>query len=832
MEAANDDPTQMLVELAGKMTPERRGRFLDAACGDDATLRAEVETRLSRRPEPPKPEESAATETEADPFESMAMEALSAPDTPYELDAEALEAETPEDASLIDHCDHKRLDLVARLRVFEMACETVHDHHRRGMLYGGLSPEQVRVTPDGLVRIEPRKTSPIGPSTSPEQVLGEPLTTATDVYGLGYVLYVLLTGRQPYPTTSSDPDALYQAICEQAPERPSLAIARPEPAQPADQAVDHVARARGTTPGKLRRRLAGDLELVVLKALHKEPERRYGSADQLADDLERSLQGLPVRAHEDTEMYRLGKLIGRHPIASVLGSLLLAGMSIALVVTAISLPRVRRERDRSESAYDSAQSAIDGLFTRIHDGHAFDAPPLEPARAELLGGLLHHYENLINLRGDDPTARQTVARARWQIARIARVLGQNEAAAWQYEQAVSLHEELAARTDGSYRDQIALALCLKELGETLLRLPERRGELSAAFEHARALLESVMASHPESEEARRELALVLGHLAEIERAEGRLEESRAAWKQAIELDRALVDEHPHAIDVQAALASAHVGLGRALAESPESREEAMVALGTGIDQRQALVREHPERVDQVYQLALDLDELSSLAQSAGQIEPAITTATHALQHYQQLDRQYPGTIAYQTGLYTTLDRLSRLRSQQREPSAAMELAQQARGILENLVAEHPRQLIFQVDLARSHSLIGRLLRFQGKYDESLQSFQRSVDLLESLPRHEPAEQYELAANLALCISLIGSTPDTPPPDDEAKLSEGDRRRRVLYGNRAMEALQQAVSRGFGDLETMKDDDDLDALRGRPDFKALLKDMANEKVPGP
>jgi len=184
-------------------------------------------------------------------------------------------------------------------------------------------------------------------------------------------------------------------------------------------------------------------------------------------------------------------------------------------------------------------------------------------------------------------------------------------------------------------------------------------------------------------------------------------------------------------------------------------------------------------------------------------------------------------VSYQTTLYLAYDTAGQLRSQQGEIKLALRLAGQSRTVLERLVDQHPKELIFQIHLSRCHGFIGRLLCRSRRFTEALRLVQRAVDLLESLPQLDPANSYQLAVNLALCVSLIGAGPAAAPPDDEAELSPADRLRRQVYGMHAVTALNRAVAGGFASLEVCQSDADLDSLRDRPDFQKLLKQMAEK-----
>ena len=287
-------------------------------------------------------------------------------------------------AAITEWCDAERLSIAARLRRFCDVCAAVQHAHQNLVLHRDLKPGNVFVNRDGQVKlldfgiakllgpglagIEPVATHTahrlMTPAyASPEQVRGEQLTTATDVYALGLVLYDLLVGRRAQRVTSSAPQAVYQAVCERDPIQPSDRVVRPEsntddPADGEPLTPSALAAARGTTPERLRRELRGDLDAIVGMALRKEPERRYGSVALLAADVARWLDGQPVVARRGDEVYRIGKLLRRHRVAATAG----AAVLVAIVVGASAALRqagiAARERDRATAALSRAESAL------------------------------------------------------------------------------------------------------------------------------------------------------------------------------------------------------------------------------------------------------------------------------------------------------------------------------------------------------------------------------------------------------------------------------------------------------------------------------------------
>jgi len=235
------------------------------------------------------------------------------------------------------YCDGQRLSLSERLELFRIVCSAVHYAHQKQVIHRDIKPSNVLITNEGVPRLldfgiakllnpECLQTQlstgewrPMTPEyASPEQVRGEPVTIATDVYSLGVLLYELLTGHRPYQATRISGLELERKVCEEDPEKPSTAVGKTEgnasDGESGDSTISPklVAQARNTKPEDLRRRLRGDLDTILMMALRKEPQRRYASAEELSGDIERHLSGLPVKARQPTLVYRAGKFLRRH----------------------------------------------------------------------------------------------------------------------------------------------------------------------------------------------------------------------------------------------------------------------------------------------------------------------------------------------------------------------------------------------------------------------------------------------------------------------------------------------------------------------------------------
>lgn len=273
---------------------------------------------------------------------------------------------------ITDYCDRMRLSVKERLKIFQKICASVQYAHQNLIIHRDLKPANILVTPGGepklldfgiakLIETDSSDTAvtqtilklrPMTPDyASPEQIKGAPTDTTCDLYALGVVLFELLTGRRPYTLEGMTEQERIQCISEFVPEKPSTVVLQyslvPKGTEQGPT-PESIAKARGSEPRRLARTLRGDLDTIVAKALRKEPERRYASAEQLSGDIERHLRGFPLQARRDNPFYTAKKFIRRHGVlvSSVLGLLLLlTGFSITL---ARSNARLKRTQNISE----------------------------------------------------------------------------------------------------------------------------------------------------------------------------------------------------------------------------------------------------------------------------------------------------------------------------------------------------------------------------------------------------------------------------------------------------------------------------------------------------
>ena len=282
---------------------------------------------------------------------------------------------------ITDYCDRLELSVDDRLELLIQVCEAVHSAHRQLVVHRDLKPSNIMVDRDGAVKLldfgiakmlipDGSDDAPLTQTgahlltpeyASPEQVAGDPIGTSSDVYSLGLVAYRLLTGLSGQPVHTRSPVGIHRAVCQDTPQTPSRAVS-----EDTDGDAENRARRRGgLSAARLSRRLAGDLDVIINKALRKEPDRRYLSAEDLAADFRRHLSKLPVSARGDRFGYQATRFISRHKTAVVTASAAFLALAVSLAVSLSSLGAARRSETRAVAEAESSRQLVDfvvGLF--------------------------------------------------------------------------------------------------------------------------------------------------------------------------------------------------------------------------------------------------------------------------------------------------------------------------------------------------------------------------------------------------------------------------------------------------------------------------------------
>ncbi|GMU84447.1 MAG: hypothetical protein AMXMBFR47_43160 [Planctomycetota bacterium] len=679
------------------------------------------------------------------------------------------------------YCDRRRLPIRERVELIRRVCAAVHHAHRRLIVHRDLKPGNILITPDGSPKLldfgiakilTPDGDAPMATLTeaglrpmtpeyaSPEQVRGEPVGTASDVYSLGVVLYELLVGERPVRLLGTSPAQIVDAVCSQQPARPSTAALRASADDSAVRPLDPEARvvARQTDRRRLARALSGDLDTIVLMALRKEPERRYGSAEALAEDLRRYLVGLPVSARPETAGYRLSKFVRRHRLG-VAASVAAVAALLSLLGALVWQNRIVID-ERNTAQVAEARSNRLRAAAELAEGRArteAKRAATEAAKARQVAGFLQQMLGMIDPRisqdrdttllhemfeSADELADRVLQDQPEVLGEIRYTLGAGYKAIADYRSAErNLRESLRLREAALGPDSIEVMESVNDLGGTLQAMG-RFDEAAEMFERALAIarrqekpdhtaiasltnnigLLAMERGRPDEAEARFREAIAehgragpageveritpLANLALVLKQLGRLDDAEPVYLDVIEKGRAAFGPGSPQVAIYISNYAVLLCEKRDLDAGIERYREALEI------QRKAFKEPHPD-------LAVTLDNLGYALLTAGSAEEAEPLIREAVEMF---DTIHHGADHFDSAV--ALSNLAQVRWKRGSLDDARATMSRAESMLNRLDPSHPAGLGI-------HRARGLMEQDSGNFEAAESAFRRVYDLLVS-----------------------------------------------------------------------------------------------------
>jgi serine/threonine-protein kinase len=727
------------------------------------------------------------------------------------------------------------LELRALLNAFVGVCNTLAYSHARGVVHRDLKGDnillgefgEVLVLDWGLAKVldqtedvvpqPPVEVSddPAWQATLQGQVMGTPAYMApeqasgqadridprTDVYGLGAILYEILTGQPPFAGSST---------------------------------IELLRKVQMEEPVPPRQIWAGvplALEAICLRALVKKPEVRYSSARELAQEVQRWLADEPVHAYAEPWTLQARRWLRRHrPVVAAAGALLVTAV-VALAISTVLIGQRERaaqdarkqadqqrqqaeqQRDRADRNLRLAREAVNQTAAKMVDNPLLKQANFHHLRRELLQAMVPFYEQFVKQQENDPDLKAERGRAWQSLAYLRNEMGEKEKARSDYEQTRSIFAELAAEFPAVPEYRLELAKSHNSLG-ILLDTVGKRAEAETACREALKLETHLVHDFPAVPEYRKHLAISHNSLGVLLQERGSLAEAESAYQEALKLYAQLVHDFPAVPEYRQALAVGHNSLGLLMNQGGK-RVDAENAYRQALKLEAQLVHDFPAVPMYRQGLAIGQTSLGLLLQEVGKHAEAESAYRDAVKLYGQLVQDFPAVPAYRNHLAGTMLGGALLFRHSKKLDQARRLLEEALPHLRAALTADPGNTVYHQSFRDNR---WHLAGIRLELGECAAAAETAGELLQAAV--DPANDvYNAACIFARCVSLA---------ERDSRLAVSQRKERAQgYAGRALATLRQAVQNGYKDAAHMRQDTDLDPVRGRPEFQKLLQKLEAE-----
>jgi non-specific serine/threonine protein kinase/serine/threonine-protein kinase len=666
--------------------------------------------------------------------------------TPY------LVMEYIEGKAITRFADEQKLSVNERIELFCKVCSAVSFAHQNSIVHRDLKPENILITGEGIpklldfgiakllsesdVKATVTEQQAFTPEyASPEQIKGEMITTASDVYVLGIILYELLSGYRPFQFTNTDNHKeIWHVVNRSEPPKPSES-AKENPKSggsskfkvQSSKSENQNQKSKSPNPkSKIQnpKLLRGDLDNIVLKALKREPERRYKSVEELTEDLRRFQEGLPIKARPDTFFYRARKFAGRHRWAIAAAGLVVLSLSIGLMTTVQQSRRAERERLRAEQRAENLRNISKSLVFDVHDAIRNLSGSL-PAREILLERAVEQLQFLAQDAEDNPDLQDDLAQAYFNVGEMQQAAGNVRESEEYHRRAVAIYEKLTIENPQNPNYLRGLARGYGFLANVAY-LRGESGKSSELYAQVPPIFEKLVAENPNDAKDFPDLWNAYSNYAISLIKLGKTNEALVVCRKALPIAEQLNQTENPAPDNRQILYHTK-GLIAFAYGSPGNYQESIGVLKEVISDAEKLHGEFPEDTRFQYDLWAFYRRLGIAFDESGNFSEAIFNLEKSLVLIEDLMKSSLKDAGYKRNTSITLSALGQAFLNHQESQKALPYLLRSREMSESLLNNDSGNGETIADLALIYGSLGAALTKTGKLDEALLNQEKSLE---------------------------------------------------------------------------------------------------------